>query len=80
VPESGFNTAGENHGPGGPARQAVEDQVAGIDEIKFWILTWGSNTEVLEPPALREEIRTEAAGTLERYNKKPRQKDKSGAG
>ncbi|MCG6878845.1 MAG: WYL domain-containing protein, partial [Deltaproteobacteria bacterium] len=37
-----------------------EARVAGTDEIRFWIMTWGSRAEVLEPESLREEIRIEA--------------------
>ena len=56
-----------------------EAQVAGTDEIRFWILNWGSNAEVLEPSSLREEIRMEAGKMLERYGKKTGRKDKSKA-
>jgi len=37
-----------------------EAEVAGTDEIRFWIMTWGSQAEVLAPASLREEIRAEA--------------------
>ena len=37
-----------------------EAEVAGIDEIKFWILKWGAKARVLEPEALRDAVRTEA--------------------
>jgi len=30
--------------------------VAGTDEIRFWIMTWGSKAEALGPGSLREEI------------------------
>jgi len=33
-----------------------EAEVAGTDEIKFWIISWGSNAEVLEPESIRDEI------------------------
>ena len=56
-----------------------EAQVAGTDEIRFWILNWGSNAEVLGPSSLREEIRIEAGKMLERYGKKTGRKDKSKA-
>jgi predicted DNA-binding transcriptional regulator YafY len=42
-------------------------QVAGTDEIRFWIMTWGSKAEVLEPGSLREEIRVEAEEMARRY-------------
>jgi len=48
----------------------VEYALAGTDEIKYWIMTWGANAEVLDPESLREEIRKEAAGILERYEMK----------
>lgn len=37
-----------------------EALVAGTDEIRFWIMSWGSKAEVLEPASLREEIKREA--------------------
>ena len=46
-----------------------EAEVAGTDEIKFWIMCWGSHALVLEPESLREEIRTEAESLLNRYEK-----------
>ena len=36
--------------------------VAGTIEIRLWILQWGADVEVLEPPELRADV----AGTLER--------------
>ena len=44
-------------------------QTAGTEEIKFWILGWGKDAVVLEPAALREEIRMEAQGILREYGK-----------
>ena len=44
-----------------------EADVAGTDEIRFWIMTWGSKAEVLEPASLREEIREEAERMAGRY-------------
>jgi predicted DNA-binding transcriptional regulator YafY len=44
-----------------------ESKVAGTDEIRFWIMTWGSKAEVLEPESLREEIRAKAAMMAGRY-------------
>lgn len=41
--------------------------MAGTEEIKFWIMRWGSNAYVLEPEELREEIQSEAAGMLVMY-------------
>ncbi|MFH1480927.1 MAG: WYL domain-containing protein [Pseudomonadota bacterium] len=42
-------------------------EVAGTDEIRFWIMTWGSKAAVLEPEFLRQEIRTEAEMIAKRY-------------
>ncbi|MBW1870377.1 MAG: WYL domain-containing protein [Deltaproteobacteria bacterium] len=46
-----------------------EADVAGTDEIRFWIMTWGSKAEVLEPASLREEIRAEAEMMAKQYEK-----------
>ena len=48
-----------------------EAEVAGTEEIKFWIMSWGAKAEVLEPESLRDEIREEAEVILERYKKIP---------
>ena len=48
-----------------------EVEVAGTDEIKFWIMSWGASALVLEPESLRNEIREEAEVILERYKKIP---------
>jgi predicted DNA-binding transcriptional regulator YafY len=45
----------------------LEVDVAGTQEIKHWILRWGSRAQVLEPDSLREEIRSEAAEILSVY-------------
>jgi predicted DNA-binding transcriptional regulator YafY len=42
-------------------------EIAGTEEIKFWILRWGKDAVVLEPDSLREEIRMEAEGILRKY-------------
>ena len=44
-----------------------EARVAGTDEIKFWLMTWGSKAEVLSPKGLREEMRIEAEVMLQKY-------------
>ena len=46
-----------------------EAEVAGTDEIKFWIMSWGSHALVLEPEFLRDEIKAEAERISERYGK-----------
>ena len=45
-----------------------EAQVAGTDEIKFWLMTWGSKAEVLSPAALRDEMISEAEAMLQNYH------------
>ncbi len=47
-----------------------EAEVAGTDEIRFWIMSWGSKAEVLSPASLREEIRAEAEMMARRYEAK----------
>ena len=44
-----------------------EAEIAGTDEIRFWIMTWGSKAKILEPESLREEIRAEAEMMAKRY-------------
>jgi predicted DNA-binding transcriptional regulator YafY len=31
--------------------------VSGVIEIRLWILSWGEDAEVLEPPELRAQVR-----------------------
>ena len=45
-------------------------EVAGTEEIKFWIMNWGSKALVLEPESLRNEIREEAEAMLQKYHGK----------
>jgi predicted DNA-binding transcriptional regulator YafY len=45
--------------------------VAGIVEIRPWILTWGDAVEVLAPPALREAVAAAVRGAAARYEKRP---------
>ncbi len=44
-----------------------EAEVAGTEEIKFWVMRWGAGAVVLSPEALREEIREEARRSLRNY-------------
>ncbi len=46
-----------------------EAEVAGIDEIKFWILKWGAKAMVIEPESLRDSICTEAEAMVSAYSK-----------
>jgi len=36
-----------------------EAEVAGIDEIKIWIMGWGAKAKVIEPDSLKMEIKSE---------------------
>ncbi len=44
-----------------------EAEVAGTEEIKHWVLKWGSQAVVLAPESLRAEIRQEAEKMLKAY-------------
>jgi len=46
-----------------------EVDVAGTDEIKFWIMQWGSGATVIEPEQLRNKIHSEADAMLHSYKK-----------
>ena len=46
-----------------------EAEVAGTVEIRFWVMSWGSNAVVLEPESLRDEIRAEAEAMSMKYEK-----------
>jgi predicted DNA-binding transcriptional regulator YafY len=51
--------------PGGGVELAVT--VAGIVEIRPWILSWGDGVEVLEPPELREAVISALRGAAAHY-------------
>jgi proteasome accessory factor B len=51
--------------PGGGVEMAV--QVAGIVEIRPWILSWGNQVEVLAPDELRDAVAAATRGASERY-------------
>jgi predicted DNA-binding transcriptional regulator YafY len=44
-----------------------EAEVAGIAEIKFWILKWGAKARVIEPESLRQAIQAEAEAMARNY-------------
>jgi predicted DNA-binding transcriptional regulator YafY len=46
-----------------------EAEVAGIDEIKFWIMQWGASATVIEPESLREKVSLEANAMVDVYKK-----------
>jgi len=43
-------------------------EVAGTDEVKSWVLSWGKNAQVLKPESLRLEIAEELIDCLKRYS------------
>jgi len=44
-----------------------EAEVTGLEEMRFWVLAWGSPAEVLEPEAVREAVKAEARALVARY-------------
>jgi predicted DNA-binding transcriptional regulator YafY len=44
-----------------------EARVAGTDEIKYWLMSWGARAEVLSPATLRDEMLSEAQNMLRCY-------------
>ncbi len=42
-------------------------EVAGIEEIERWVLKWGADATVLEPPALRRAVLAQARSMLANY-------------
>jgi len=42
-------------------------EVAGIEEIKFWIMSWGARARVLEPRDLQSAVQAEAGAMLRNY-------------
>jgi predicted DNA-binding transcriptional regulator YafY len=45
----------------------VSATVAGIVEAAQWVIRWGDDAEVLEPPELRSRVEQELVGALSRY-------------
>jgi hypothetical protein len=46
--------------------------VAGTDEIKYWLMSWGGKAEVLSPATLRDEMISEAQNMLRCYQEQSR--------
>lgn len=46
----------------------LEFKTQNLDEVKRWVLTYGSEAEVLEPQALRDMVREEHQQAVARYN------------
>ncbi|MDP2645397.1 MAG: HTH domain-containing protein [Desulfobacterales bacterium] len=57
-------------------KHQIEAEVAGTEEIKFWVMNWGSKAEVLEPESLIDEIRQEAEAMLKTYSTGVKEKEK----
>jgi len=53
----------------------LEFRVAGLTEIIWWILGYGAEAEVLEPPELREMVAEHARRVLERLANPPSRRD-----
>lgn len=53
----------------------LEFRVAGLTEIIWWILGYGAEAEVVEPPELREMVAEHARRVLERLEKKAAKRD-----
>ena len=53
-----------------------EAEVAGTQEIKFWVMSWGSHALVLEPESLRDEIRAEAEAMYHRYGREAEKEER----
>ncbi|MFP3869814.1 MAG: helix-turn-helix transcriptional regulator [Syntrophobacteria bacterium] len=47
-------------------------EVAGTEEVKHWVMSWGHNAELLEPGYLRREIARELSACLKRYGSEAR--------
>jgi predicted DNA-binding transcriptional regulator YafY len=42
-------------------------RVSGTIEIRLWILSWGDEVEVVEPPALRDDVAATVRRAVARY-------------
>jgi predicted DNA-binding transcriptional regulator YafY len=45
-------------------------QAGGLDEITAWVLSWGADAKVLEPPVLIDAVASRLAAALEQYSAK----------
>lgn len=57
-------------------RVVVEFEAAGQMELVSWILSYGIHAEVLEPPALRKEVRRQVKEMREMYRGKEKESEK----
>jgi len=46
-------------------------RVAGLDEIKRWILSFGPEAQVLEPARLKQMVRADLQKSLAQYSAQP---------
>jgi len=53
----------------------LDMQVGLSPELRAWVLRWGAHVEVLEPPALREDVRLQLVLAAARYLPEPRATD-----
>ena len=44
-----------------------EAEVAGTDEVRHWVMSWGKSAEVIQPKSLRHEIAQELSDCLGKY-------------
>lgn len=44
-------------------------EVAGTDEIRFWLLQWGADAQVLQPESLKAEVKAEAKKMMALYSR-----------
>lgn len=51
----------------GDGRMVVSYEVAGLDEVRTWIRSWGPGVKVLAPKKLAELVATDAAAVQARY-------------
>ncbi|MBW1999657.1 MAG: transcriptional regulator [Deltaproteobacteria bacterium] len=56
--------------PQGDGSIHFEAEVAGTEEVKSWIMSWGSHALVLEPESLRSEIKAEAEVLIREYRQR----------
>jgi len=57
----------QNIAPQSDGSIIFEAEVAGTEEIKYWVLKWGAKARVLAPGSLREETRREVKAMLDNY-------------
>ena len=43
-------------------------KVADLGEVKFWLIGFGAEAEVLEPAELRDDVKAECLGVVQRVN------------